>query len=114
MKTIAKILIIAATAFFVADVNTDAQILKNLLNKATSTTTETVSEATANGQAAGAALKSLYTQYKADGKMDMSNLNNMLNLATLANNVKGLKGMTDKSTFYKEFAIGLVRVQAIS
>ena len=101
MKKIVKIFIVAATAFFAAEATADAQLLKNLLNKATSssTTTETVSEATSNGQAAGAALKSLYTQYKADGKkLDMSNLTN----------VKGLKGMTNKSTFYKDFASGLV------
>ena len=69
--------------------------------------TETAA-ATVNGQAAGAALKSLYTQYKADGKLDMSNLTNILNLTTLASNVKGLKGLTDKSTFYKDFAAGLI------
>ena len=64
--------------------------------------------ATTNGQAAGAALKSLYTQYKADGKLDMANLTNIMNLATLANNVKDLKGQTNKSAFYKDFATGLV------
>ena len=84
----------------------DAQLLKNLLKQTTSATTE--SAGTINGKAAGSALKSLYTQYKADGKLDMSNLNNVLNMTTLASNVKGLKGMTDKSTFYKDFAAGLI------
>lgn len=64
--------------------------------------------ASSNGQAAGAALKSLYGQYKADGKFDMSNLNNIINLASLAQNIKGLKGITDKGAFYKDFASGLV------
>ena len=63
----------------------------------------------ANGQAAGAALKALYAQYKADGnKLNMSNLQNILNLTTLATNVQGLKGQSDKGTFYKDFAKGLV------
>ena len=104
---------LAIAAFLVSETNADAQALKNLLKKAA---TEVVAEtaanetvtAAANGQAAGSALKSLYTQYKADGKLDMSNLNNILNMTTLASNVKGLKGMTDKSTFYKDFAAGLI------
>lgn len=109
MKQIVKIFIAAAVALFAAEATADAQILKNLLNKAKgSDTTETVSQATSNGQAAGAALRSLYTQYKSDGKLDMTNLNNMLNLATLSTNIKGLKGATDKSTFYKDFAKGLI------
>lgn len=111
MKKIAKILILAATAFFAAEMSADAQVLKNLLKKATSsstTTTTTASEATNNGEAAGAALKSLYTQYKTDGKLDVANLNNILNLTTLANNIKGLKGISNKSSFYKEFAAGLI------
>ena len=106
MKMIFKICIIAATFLFAAEATADAQLLKNLLNKAT--TTETVSEATTNGQAAGAALKSLYSQYKVDGKLDMNNLTNMLNLATLATNIQGLKGISNKSAFYKDFATGLV------
>ena len=115
MKQIVKIFIAAAVALFAAEATADAQLLKNLLNKAksttteTTTTTETVSEATTNGQAAGAALRALYTQYKADGKkLDMSNLSNMLNLATLASSVEGLKGMSNKTAFYKDFAKGLV------
>jgi hypothetical protein len=35
-------------------------------------------------------------------------LTNIVNLTTLASNVKGLKGLTDKSTFYKDFAAGLI------
>lgn len=104
--------IVALAAFLAAESTADAQLLKNLFKKSTTTTTETAAAtttaATTNGQAAGAALKALYTQYKADGKVDMSNLSNLANLATLASNVQGLKGQTDKSTFYKEFASGLV------
>ncbi|MBE6241392.1 MAG: hypothetical protein E7115_07865 [Bacteroidales bacterium] len=103
-----KIIAVAAIAFCAAEATADAQLLKNLLNKGKSETTETVSAGTTNGQAAGAALKALYGQYKADGKVDMSNLNNIINLATLANNIKQLKGQTDKSAFYKDFAAGLI------
>ena len=98
------------TAFLAVESTADAQLLKNLLKKTTSETTvvDAITPATSNGKAAGAALKSLYTQYKADGKMDMSNLTNLMNLATLANNVKDLKGQDNKSEFYKDFASGLI------
>lgn len=119
MKRILTI-VVAMTAFFAAENTADAQFLKNLLNKVKGTSTETTTTtttatpaetataATSNGQAAGVALKSLFTQYKADGKLDMGNLNNLMNLAALATNVQGLKGQTDKTTFYKDFASGLV------
>ena len=106
MKRIITI-VIAVAAFLAAEHTADAQFLKNLFKKATTETTA-VSAATSNGQAAGAALKALYTQYKADGKIDLSNINNIMNLAALANNVKDLKGQTNKSAFYKDFAAGLV------
>lgn len=106
MKRIITI-VIAVAAFLATEHTADAQFLKNLLKKATTETTA-ASAATSNGQAAGAALKALYTQYKADGKIDLSNINNIMNLAALANNVKDLKGQTNKSAFYKDFAAGLV------
>lgn len=119
MKRILTI-VVAMTAFFATENTADAQFLKNLLNKVKGTTTETTTTtttatpaetataATSNGQAAGVALKSLFTQYKTDGKLDMGNLNNLMNLAALATNVQGLKGQTDKTSFYKDFASGLV------
>lgn len=112
MKRILTILVTLA-AFLAAESNADAQFLKNLFKKATTETTTTTTEtaataATTNGQAAGAALKALYSQYKVDGKVDMGNLTNLMNLATLATNVQGLKGQTDKGSFYKDFASGLV------
>lgn len=104
----------AAVAFVAAQGTADAQVLKNLLNKVTSkttettATTETASEATVNGKAAGTALRALYTQYKADKKLDMSNLNNIANVATFSANVQGLKGQSNKGTFYKDFVSGLI------
>ncbi len=114
MKKIITI-VFAVAAFLAAENTADAQFLKNLVNKVTGKSTETttttattVSEATTNGKTAGVALKALYNQYKADGKLDMSNINNLLNLTALANNVKGLKGQTNKTAFYKDFASGLI------
>ena len=116
MKRILTI-IVAMAAFLAAENTADAQLLKNLLNKVkgnttetttTTTATETVTPATSDGQAAGVALKALYGQYKADGKLDMSNLTNLMNLAALATSVQNLKGQTDKTTFYKDFVKGLI------
>lgn len=110
MKRILAI-IVTFSALLAVEYDADAQFLKNLFKKnaTEAASTETaVSAATTNGQAAGAALKSLYSQYKADGKLDMGNLANLMNLATLATNIQGLKGQTDKSAFYKDFASGLI------
>ena len=112
-------LMVALVAFMAAESTADAQLLKNLLNKVTGTetkteqtaTTATAAEQTAtlNGRAAGAALKALYTQYKADGKkLDMGNLSNIANLATFASNVQGLKGQPNKGEYYMDFAKGLI------
>ena len=119
MKRILAIVLVA-TAFLATENTADAQFLKNLLNKVKGTTettateasattaAETASTATVDGRAAGVALRALFTQYKADGKFDMGNLNNLLNLTSLANNIQGLKGQTNKGAFYKDFASGLV------
>lgn len=78
-------------------------------SSSTATAASTVADASVNGQNAGAALRALYTQYKADGnKLNMSNLTNLMNVATLANNIQGLKGQSDKTAFYRDFASGLV------
>lgn len=108
------IIFVALAAFLASENSADAQLLKNLLKKATGTeattetTTTTETAATTNGKAAGAALKALYTQYKTDGKLNITNVTNIANITTLATNVKGLKGQTDKTSFYKDFAAGLI------
>ena len=61
-----------------------------------------------NGQQSGAALKSLYSQYKTDGKVDLANLNNIISMAQLVNGIQGLGGVDDKSKFYTDFAAGLI------
>lgn len=106
MKRIITLVVTLVAFLSVAEFHAEAQFLKNLFKKSETKTT-TVSP-TVNGQAAGAALKSLYGQYKVDGKLDMSNLTNIMNLTTLATNVQGLKDQTDKSAFYKDFASGLI------
>ena len=106
MKRIFTILV-AVAAFLVTENSADAQFLKKLLGGNTETATQTTA-ATSNGQAAGVALKALYGQYKADGKLDMGNLTTLMNLTTLATNIQGLKGQSDKSSFYTDFAKGLV------
>lgn len=106
MKRIITLVVTLVAFLSVAEFHAEAQFLKNLFKKSETKTT-TVSP-TVNGQAAGAALKSLYGQYKVDGKLDMSNLTNIMNLSTLAQNVQGLKGQTNKSAFYKDFASGLI------
>lgn len=115
MKRILTFILVAAS-FLAAENSADAQFLKNLANKlkgkssetTTTTTDQTASEATINGKTAGVALRALFTQYKADGKLDMGNVNNLLNLTALANNIQGLKGQTNKTAYYKDFASGLV------
>ena len=62
----------------------------------------------ANGQQSGAALKSLYSQYKNDGKVDLANLNNIISMAQLVNGIQGLGSVDDKSKFYTDFASGLI------
>jgi hypothetical protein len=64
--------------------------------------------ASVSGQASGAALKSLYSQYKNDGQIDVTNLNNIVMLSQLANGIQGLKDVDDKSAFYTDFAAGLI------
>ena len=63
-------------------------MIKNLVNKTSQSTSTEANTATSEGKQAGIALKALYTQYKADGKFDMTNLNNLMNLTTLSNNIK--------------------------
>ena len=84
--------------------------LKNLFGKkktTTETTTQTTSTST-EGQAAGKALKALYTQYKADGTFDYTNLSNIANTMILLQNCKNLKTQAKDSDYWKSFASGLI------
>ena len=107
MNKFIKFAIVAVMAVF-ATQTAQAQLLKNLLGGAsTETAADAKSSAYSSGQTSGAALKALYSQYKADGKnLNMSNMQNMLNLASLATNVQGLK--TADAAYKKDFVKGLI------
>ena len=60
------------------------------------------------GQQTGVALGALNTQYKADGKMDMTNFTNILNVAIVANAAQTLKDQTEGGQYYKDFSKGLI------
>ena len=109
MNKFIKFAVVAVMAVF-ATQTAQAQLLKNILGGASSSTeaaAETKSSAYSSGQTSGAALKALYSQYKADGKnLNMTNMQNMLNLASLATNVQGLK--TADAAYKKDFVKGLI------
>ena len=60
------------------------------------------------GQNAGAALQGLYTQYKADGKYDYTNLQNIMNTVTLIGNCEGLKQNYKEQGYLSDFGKGLL------
>lgn len=60
------------------------------------------------GQQTGVAIGALNTQYKADGKMDMTNFANILNVAIVANAAQTLKEQTEGGQYYKDFSKGLI------
>lgn len=115
-----KTFILAATAIMLLC----SFSLKNLFGSKSTTTTQTTTEQVAattaeavttaatttnvEGKAAGAALKSLYSQYKADGKFDYSNLNNIMNTISLLDNCKKLKSNVKNGDYWKSFASGLI------
>lgn len=66
------------------------------------------SESYTAGQQSGVALKALYTQYKADGKLDFSNLNNLLNIVNLSTQVQKVTKAEKGTVDYSEFGKGLV------
>lgn len=72
------------------------------------------SESYTAGQQSGVALKALYAQYKADGKIDLSNINNLLNIVNLSAQVqkitKAEKGTVDYSDFSKGLIAGSVNL----
>lgn len=108
MKRIITI-IVAFAAFAAFQPSSTAQDLKGLVKKAAENVMpQKEADAKSQGNAAGVALKELYAQYQADGKLSVTNRKNIKNMSVLATNVQGLKGQSNKSTFYKEFAAGLI------
>lgn len=88
--------------------------LKSLFGGSKSTTTTTTPATTqvvstnTDGSAAGKALRALYTNYKATGKYDASNVSNILNTISLINSCKNLKTNAKDKTYWSDFAKGLV------
>ena len=102
-------IIFAVAALLAAEKTADAQLLKKVVDGASAiVNTEKASAATSQGKAAGVALNVLYKTYKAEGKIDVTNVKNITNISTLTKNLKGLKGQSKKSDFYKEFVDGLI------
>ena len=60
------------------------------------------------GQNAGSALQALYSQYKADGKYDYTNLQNIMNTVTLIGNCEGLKQNYKEQGYLSDFSKGLI------
>ena len=107
MRNLYKSILIVVVAVFSLESVATAQILKNLLKQTTTAATASTPTAYSQGQTAGVALKSLYAQYKTDGKkLDMGNLSNILSVASLAGSVGELK--TADASYKKEYAKGLV------
>ena len=99
----------AVAALLLAENKADAQLLKKVVDGASAVvSTEAATTATSQGRAAGVALNSLYNTYKAEGKIDVTKVKNITNITTLHKNLKGLKGQSKKSDFYKEFVSGLI------
>ncbi|MBQ0076295.1 MAG: hypothetical protein KBS69_04085, partial [Bacteroidales bacterium] len=85
--------------------------LKNLFgSKSTTTapTTETTTTVNPDGKAAGAALRTLYTNYKAAGKFDVKDPANILNTISLISSCKNLKEKASDKSYWSSFASGLV------
>lgn len=62
-----------------------------------------------NGQAAGVAIKQLYSQYQADGnKVNLNNVSTLLTLASLSQSISDVKSYEKGSGKYLDFAKGLI------
>lgn len=72
-----------------------------------SSSTSTTSGYT-TGQTMGMSMKALYSQYKAEGALNMNNLSTIANIAALSSACNTLKTNTKESAFYKEFLQGVV------
>lgn len=96
---------VAVILLFGGNVNANAQF-SGILNALSGQSSEPAG--TTQGKTAGTALRSLYTQYKADGKIDTKNITNILNMLTLVNSCSELKNNKSDKTYLKNFTQGLV------
>lgn len=79
--------------------------MKDAINSAVATNNSTSFNA---GSQSGVALKALYNQYKADGKLDLSNLSNVANILNVAAQAQQIKNAEKGSVNYTDFSKGLV------
>lgn len=79
--------------------------MKDAINSAVATKNSTSFNA---GNQSGVALKALYNQYKADGKLDLSNLSNVANIMNVAAQAQQIKNAEKGSVNYTDFSKGLV------
>lgn len=100
-----KILFLVAASFMLASCGM-------MQNTATGTQSSAVSSnqstAITAGQSAGTALQALYTQYKADGKYDYTNMQNIMNTVTLIGNCEGLKQNYKEQGYLSDFGKGMI------
>jgi hypothetical protein len=110
MKKFTKILAVLAMtvcAVAVSEQNANAQ-LSSLFKKAASAVTSSSTTAQSAGSETGAAIKALYSQYKTNKTLDMSNLTTISNVTKLASSVSGLKTNLKDKTYSKDFVKGLI------
>ena len=89
-----KTLKIIATAFIIAlAFSPISKAQSSILSGATSLLTAK------NGNSAGSALLSLYSNYKADGKIDLNKTANIQSILTLVQNIKGVQDQKDNANF---------------
>lgn len=105
---------IAAAALVAVTVSSCGVLGSSTSSTAAADGSQTATSTTANsgltdGQNSGTALRNLYVQYLTDGNtLNMGNPTNLLNMASLITSIQGMKGQTEKKTYYKNFAKGLI------
>jgi len=89
-----------------------AMVMTSCGSMGTSTTssasTATTSANYTAGQNAGQALRNLYTQYKASGKFDYTNINNIMSMMQIVAAAQTIKEAGKNTAAYKDFSKGLI------
>lgn len=107
MKKIVTLLVSGIITFSLCSFNLSEWTSK-ALEVASATISAGASEATSVGQKCGNAVKNLYNQYKADGKLNLKNISNIASLATIATNATQIKDNIKNADFYKDLTNGLI------
>ncbi len=77
-------------------------------NTTSTAASSTTSPAYVAGQTFGSSLLNLYSMYKQNGKIDVTNVNTMLQLAQLATATNNIKNNLKNTDFYLSFVQGAV------